>query len=318
MSWNILYEASTVTELARRYNIKGAEVASRLYEARKVLLDYRDKRYPLLADGKVLMGWNGLAVAALAHAAVSFNVPEWKDIAERTALFITKNFPAKNGGWFRVWVDGKTYIPAMAEDYAYFLWGIVELFKAAKHFNAGEKQLDDWLQTAKTLADILMEKFGDEKLGGLFATDGNISGLRLKSPEDTNSLPSMNAVAAMVLDELAFLLEDKKYSDFARKIIGCFSRYSRENPTRCLSMITADLMFKPFKPKKKVEPPPKPVPTDEELNREDNDASAEPSAEDRKAARASRRSARQETSSQTGKNDRTSRRSARSHRTRER
>ncbi len=315
MSWNILYEASTVTELAKRYGIKGAEVASRLYEARKILLDYRDKRYPLIADGKILMGWNGLAVAALAHASVSFNVPEWRDIAERTALFITKNFADKNGNWSRVWIDGKTYIPANAEDFAYMLWGIVELYKAAKHFNAGEKQLADWLDKAKSLADTLIGKFGDDKNGGLFLTEGNIAGFRLKSPEDTNSLPGFNAVAAMMLDELAFMVEERKYSDFARKIIGCFSHYSRENPTRCLSMITADLMFRPFKPKKKPEPVPVPVPTDEELNREEPEVTPEPSAEERKSSRAARRSQRQDTSAKT---ERASRRSARPHRTRER
>ena len=139
----------------------------------------------------------------------------------------------------------------------------------------------------------------------------------MKTPEDMNSLPSLNALAAMALCELAFIAEDKKYSDFARKIIGCFSRYARENPLRCLSMITADLMFKPFKPVKKPEPEQKPVPTDEELNREEpQETSPEETKEDRRSARSSRRSSSasstkaQETSTTT----RASRRSARPHR----
>lgn len=144
---------------------------------------------------------------------------------------------------------------------------------------------------------------------------------RMKTSEDMNSLPSMNALAAMALCELAFIAEDKKYSDFARKIIGCFSRYARENPLRCLSLITADLTFKPFKPVKKPEPEPKPVPTDEELNREEpQESQQESQQEDRKSARASRRTARQESSSSSstaGRNERASRRSARTHRTRE-
>ena len=320
MSWNILYEASTVTELARRYGIKGGEVGQRLYESRKMLLDYRDKRYPLVSDNKILMSWNGLMIGALAHASVSFNVPEWRDIAERSALFITKNFPDKNGRWRRRWIDGKAEIPALAEDYAYFLWGIVELYKAAKHFGAGEKQLGDWLDTAKTLADILTSDFWDGKNGGLFQTSGGDANLfiRMKSAEDINSLPSMNALAAMAMCELAFIAEDKKYSDFARKIIGCFSRYARENPLRCLTMITADLTFTPFKPKKKPEPEPKPVPTDEELNREETaESGQEEPKEDRKPTRSPRRAGRQEASSSSGRSERASRRSARTHRTRE-
>ena len=133
----------------------------------------------------------------------------------------------------------------------------------------------------------------------------------------------MNAVAAIVLTELAFIAEDKKYSDFARKIIGCFSGYARENPLSCLSLITADLMWRPFKPKRKPEPEPKPILTDEELNREEPEIpqQQEDRKEEHRASRASRRSARQESgtsgsaaSGTSGKGDRASRRSARTHR----
>ena len=141
MSWNILYEASTVNELSKRYNVRGSEVGQKLFERRKILLNYRDKRYPLNSDNKILMGWNGLIIGALSHASVSFNRPDWKDIAERTALFIQKNFQDKNNNWKRCWIDGHVNINALAEDYALLLWGIIELYKAAKNFNAGEKQL---------------------------------------------------------------------------------------------------------------------------------------------------------------------------------
>ncbi len=322
MSWNILYEASTVTELARRYGIKGVEVGQRLYEARKILLDYRDKRYPLRSDNKVLMSWNGLMIGALAHASVSFEQPEWRDIAERPALFIQKNFPDKSGNWRRRWIDGKAEIDALADDYACYLWGIIELYKAAKHFNAGEKQLSDWLETARTVADIMMTKFGDDKNGGMFQTAGNDANifLRMKTAEDMNSLPSGNAIAAIALDELAFLLEDRKYSDFARKIIGCFSNYARKSPLSCLTMITADILWRPFKPAKKPEPEAKPVPTDEELNREEPEVSQQDEPKgDRKNARASRRASRQESAgTSSGRSDRAARRNARPHRTRER
>ena len=321
MSWNILYEASTVTELARRYGMKGAEVASRLYEARKTLLDYRDKRYPLIADSKILMNWNGLAIGALAHASVSFEVKEWLDMAERVALFITRNFADKNGSWSRVWTNGgkNARIPATADDIACFLWGVLELYKASVHFGAGEKQLGEWRETLRKLADYLIETFGDDKNGGLFMTADKVAGIRLKSPEDYNSLPSANAIAAIVLDELSFILEDRKYADFSRGIIGCFARYVKDNPLRCLTMITADLLWKPYKPKKKPVPEEKPVLTDDELNRDETEAVQEEKspAEDRKSSRASRRSQRQETTT-AGRNERTSRRGARPHRTRER
>ncbi len=183
-------------------------------------------------------------------------------------------------------------IDAVCEDYAYLLWGIMELYKAAKHFNAGEKQLSDWLKLAQNLADILIEKFYDEKNGGLFLMNNNEPNViyRMKSPEDINALPSPNALAVIALNELAIILEEKKYSDYARKIINCFSRYAINNPMSCLALICADLIYKPVK--NKPAPPPAPVLTDEELNKpepisqpEKSDNQPEKTPETRRAAR---------------------------------
>ena len=322
MSLNILYEASTVTELARRYGLKGAEVASRLAQCRKLLLDARDMRCPLKYDGKVLMGWNGLMIAALAGASVSFNQREWLDMAERPALFIRKTFRDKSGTWRRRWVAGKSGVDAQAEDYVYFLWAVVELWKASKHFNVGEKQLSEWLELSRELADILMEKFGDAQNGGLYETSGaEFLPYRLKTCEDINSLPSVNAVAMILLDELSFILEDAKYSEFSRKIEGCFSRYVRENPMKCLTMITASMNWKPYKPVKKPEPEVKPIPTDEELNREEpSDVQGVPEEQEdsRKSSRATRRAQRSGTSGSAASSERRGTRGHRPTRSRER
>ncbi|MBQ9420117.1 MAG: thioredoxin domain-containing protein [Synergistaceae bacterium] len=323
MSWNILYEASTVNDLAKRYNIKGSEVGRRLYECRKILLNVRDKRYPLASDNKILMGWNGLAIGALARASVAFEQSEWRDIAERAALFIQKNFPEKNNSdnWLRCWIDGHAKLDAIAEDYAFMLWGIMELYKAAKHFNAGEKQLSDWLKTAQTIADIMIKKFWDEKNGGLFLSAENAPNvfIRMKSAED-NSLPSANAFAVVALNELAIVMEEKNYSDYARKIIGCFSRYAAENSLACLSLVTADSMWIPVRKKPAPAPEPVHIPTDEELNAEEPATETAPPAQpetDRRAARASRRSARSGTAERPERSERRGTRPHRSARTRE-
>ena len=310
MGQNILYEASTVTELARRYSIKGAEVGRRLYEARKLLLDYRDKRNPLMSDNKVLMSWNGLMIGALACASVSFNQSEWKDFAERSALFIQKNFLDKSGKWRRRWIDGHADIEAFSEDYAYFLWGLVELYKALKHFNAGEKQLGDWLKSIQGVADSMISELWDEKHGGLFMTNGSDKNIfvRMKSADDINSLPSPNALAAIALSELALILEEKKYSDYARKIIERFSHEAVENPMSYLSLMVSDLVWKPVKKKPEPVPEAKPVPTDEELNREEPQAQPEQTPTEHEDRRASRNRTR--SNSRTDRAERVERRRA--------
>ena len=319
IGWNILYEASTVTDLAKRYGIRPADVGGRLDECRKMLLEARDKRYSLNSDNKILMNWNGLMIGSLAHSSVSFNQSEWKDIAERTALFIQKNFRDKNGNWLHRWIDGKADISACLEDYAYFLWGISELYKASKHFGAGEKQLNDWVNCMKELADVMTAKFWDDKYGGLFMSSGDDRNLyiRMKSAEDINSLPSANSLASLALNDLAVILEEKSYSDYARRINDCFSLYARDNPLSCLSLITSALSWKPVK--KKPEPEPKAIPTDEELNREEpeiTNETAQPAESEKKSSRASRRSSRAERSERAERTERTERRNARHRQTR--
>lgn len=262
---NILYEASTVTDLAKRYGLRAVEVASRLQTSRNLLLAYRDNRYPLNADNKVIMGANGLMIAALSRASTAFDCTDWRDIAERTALFLQKSLRDKEGKYHRIWLDGKLCAPALAEDYAYFLLGIVELYKAAKHFNAGEKQLSDWLKCAQDIADTMIAEYWDNERGGFVLSDKNDVCLwtSMKAAQDMYALPNANAVAAIVFTELGIILEDKKYTDYARKTIDCFSGYVRANPVNALTMISADMLYRPVKVKPIT---PQPVPTDEELN----------------------------------------------------
>ncbi len=271
MGQNILYEASTVTDLAKRYGIRPPEVGDKLTRCRKLLLDARNRRYNINSEPKIIMAWNGLMIGALARASVSFDVSEWRDLAERSALFLHKNLQDKNGSFYRNWVNGNRWGNAQCEDYAYFLWGVMELYKACKHFNAGEKQLSEWLKAAQTLADTMLAKLWDEASGGLFMTENySAADIRLKSPEDTYSLPNANAVAAIALSELGTTLQEKSYSDKARNIIDCFSRYALDTPLQCLTLLTANTLWLPVKKKPEIPPAPTVSKTahlsDEQLN----------------------------------------------------
>ena len=141
--------------------------------------------------------------------------------------------------------------------------------------------------------------------------------IRMKSAEDMNSLPSANAFASSALNDLAVILEEKSYSDYARKINECFSLNARENPLSCLSLITSALSWKPVN--KKPEPAHKPVPTDEELNREEPDVTTETTQpeDEKKAARASRRASRAERAERNERSERSERAERRSARHRQ-
>src|SRR5439155_25748806 len=87
-------------------------------------------------DDKVLTAWNGLMIAAFARA--SRVVPKgapYLDAARRAASFIRDrmwNGTSSNTGQalLRRYRHGEASIEAYAEDYAYLIYGLLELFQA--------------------------------------------------------------------------------------------------------------------------------------------------------------------------------------------
>ena len=238
-------------------------------------------------------------IAALSKAFVVFNRPEWRSMAEKAAFNLQKLLVDPKGNWRRRFRNSNANIPALAGDYAALLWGILELYKAAKHAEAGEKQLNDWLKYAQTLADLLIDNFKDESTGGLFLSLSNSEDpfmfFRRIAPED-NSLPSVNALAALALSELGFELgaerDGKKYADIARKILACFARSASANPLDNLTLITAGALWRPVKAKPK---PVEVIKPDKDAELEDSaDSSAEAEGSEVKDDRAARRAARAE------------------------
>ena len=72
--------------------------------------------------------------------------------------------------------DGEAAIDAYAEDYAYLVWGLLELFQAD-----GDPE---WLEWALALQARQDERFWDEAEGGWFSTTGEDASVLLRMKED--------------------------------------------------------------------------------------------------------------------------------------
>lgn len=242
MGHNILYEAATVTELARRYGLRAPDLAKRLENDRRVLFEAREKRAKPAVDDKVLMDCNGLMIGALAYAGRVFEKKDWVLSAERAALFLQKALVDPKGAWRRRYCAKEAAIPALPGDYAALMWGVMELYESA----TADKQKKDWLRYAENLAAKLEENFWDESNGGFFlspASDTHIF-LRRKSASD-NAVPSANAMAVMAYAALSRALPDNnKYADMAKAVDACFARRANVNPAEHISMFTAFLKLK--------------------------------------------------------------------------
>lgn len=121
-----------------------------LQQACTRLLALRNQREQPLRDCKILSGWNGLMIAALAKGAAVSNNQRWLAAARQAAGFISSNLTRPDGRLLRSWCNGSaSAIPAFLEDYAFLAWGYLELYRAdavASHLQQAEQLCSEALR----------------------------------------------------------------------------------------------------------------------------------------------------------------------------
>ena len=118
----------------------------RLEELRRELLRARDARPQPVRDGKVVVGWNALAVAALAELGVATSDPRYLEAAVRAGELLRTRCSDPDGRLRHVFEAGAARLPATLEDLA--ASGLAGL---ALHEATGAPQ---WFEWAVRLAEI--------------------------------------------------------------------------------------------------------------------------------------------------------------------
>ena len=104
----------------------------RLDDMHHILQAARSRRSQPLRDVKILAGWNGLMIAALARGAVLTGNQEWLTAANRAADWIDQNLKSPNNRLLRSWCHGSpSSVPGFLDDYACMAWGYLELHRAS-------------------------------------------------------------------------------------------------------------------------------------------------------------------------------------------
>ncbi|UJL45404.1 thioredoxin domain-containing protein [Virgibacillus sp. NKC19-16] len=192
-------------------NLLGTDVENelenqeKLEASRQKLLVEREKRVYPHVDDKILTGWNGMMIAALAKAGAAFDNSDYVRLAEETTAFIEKKL-YKEGRLMARFRDGETKYNAYIDDYAFLLWGYIELYNAT--FKA------DYLQKAKKAAEDMIDLYWDEKDGGFYFSGKDSEKLIASDKEIYDgAIPSGNSVAAVMLTRLGFLTGENTYLD---------------------------------------------------------------------------------------------------------
>jgi len=172
------------------------EEEARLAPSRAMLFAAREKRIHPLKDTKILADWNGLMIAAFAKAGRAFGEAKYTEAARRANTFVQTEMSRGDGKLWHRWREGDTAVPGHLEDYAFMMYGLIELY---------ESTLDiGFLKEALAYNAVLSEAFRDEAGGGYFMTADDAEELIIRPKElYDGAIPSGNSIQFYNLLRLA-------------------------------------------------------------------------------------------------------------------
>jgi hypothetical protein len=200
---NLLYTARSIEELASQTSRQPDEIVAALDRIRHVLFTARAKRPRPHLDDKILTAWNGLMIAAFARAArvlpESPSAEHYLATAKSAARFVRRSlWREADRRLLRRYRSGESAIDAYAEDYAYLIFGVLELFQAT-----GDPEWIDWATALQRTQDA---QFWDDDQAGWFSTRGDDPSVLLRLKEDYDGAePSASSVSVLNLLTLSHL-----------------------------------------------------------------------------------------------------------------
>ena len=229
---NIPHLTNSITKVAQENNMATSELRAKLEKMRQKLFEIRDKRVHPLKDDKILTDWNGLMIAAFAKGAQVLNDDTYAQAARNAANFVLENLNDNNGRLLKRYRQGESSLPAHLEDYAFFSWGLLELYEATFDVK--------YLSESLRLTEIMTDLFWDESNGAFFFTadDGEEQIVRTKELYD-GAIPSGNSVAALVLLRLGRITGKSEYENMAATIGKVFSKNVEQSPTAYTQLLLA-------------------------------------------------------------------------------
>jgi|LSQX01.2.fsa_nt_gb uncharacterized protein YyaL (SSP411 family) len=208
--------------ITKEGNFEGSSIPNRLHatelnpDNEKVsrlcnyIYRYRQNRYKLHKDDKILTSWNSLMISAYAKAAIILQCKEYADIAEWGLDFINTKLIDDDGQLYVRYREGEAANNGNLDDYAFFCQALLCVYDATFDIK--------YLKQAIEIADKMLLDFWDDINEGFFLT-GNESEELIYRPKEVydGATPSGNSVAGYVLQRIAYISANPKYKEYADK-----------------------------------------------------------------------------------------------------
>ena len=229
---NILFLTGELAGTAEQLKMDLETAKQLLKSARKKLFSLREKRVHPHKDDKILTDWNGLLLAALAKGGRILKEQRWTEVAEQAANFFLTKMQNPQGGLWHRYRGGEAAIPAFLEDYAFLIWGLLELYETTFKTK--------YLVAALDFNAFLLQYFLDTEQGGFFQLSAQSrEGLIRKKEVYDGALPSGNSVAMLNLVRLARITGNSSLLEEAQRIVTGFANVILASPANYTQLLSA-------------------------------------------------------------------------------
>ncbi len=230
--YNLPYLTAPLVETARTLRIDAATAVRLFNSARQKLLSLREKRVHPYKDDKILTDWNGLLLAALAKGDRVLKEAKWTAAAVKAANFFLTKMRTPDGGLWHRYRHGQPAYPAFLDDYAFLVWGLIELYETTFNFY--------YLEASLELTAYVRRHFADEENGGFFQVANTNKDILLRPKESYDgAIPSGNSVMLFNLIRLARFTADPSLEKEAGRLTKAFSRVVATAPASHTQLLCA-------------------------------------------------------------------------------
>jgi hypothetical protein len=209
------WEGHTILNRLGSMGLRTREEERALAAMRTKLLHRRAGRARPGWDDKVLADWNGLMIAALAHAARVFDRTEWLGMAKAAFHFVATRME-KDGRLIHCYRNGRAQAPATSGDYANMIWAALRLHQAT----------DDatYLGVAERWVAVVDEHYWVAEPGGYAFTADDTPDVivRMRAAHD-DAVPNANGIMISNLVALHQLTGKPRYLEWAEATPKAFA-----------------------------------------------------------------------------------------------
>lgn len=215
------------------------EIEELLNEGRHLVAARRALRPRPCLDDKILTAWNGLMMSGLVRAYRVFGLNDrYIHAAQRAANFIIEKMYDEHMGLHRIYKPSAP-IAGFADDYAYFIQGVLDLYEAT---------IDQkYLEMAVMLQERMTSAFWVSEAGVFVSSKNPELPMQHIVDDYDGAEPSPSSVAALNLGRLYLLTEKYEYAEQQQLLFEAFSKRLVDLPFSMPSLLDA-FLFKRLPP----------------------------------------------------------------------